>query len=83
MLTRLSSWDKRAFSAAHRVESPALDRVLPRLTASADHGGLWCAVAAGLAVTGRRRSAVRGLASLGVASAVANGPAKLLARRAR
>ncbi len=83
MLTRLSSLDKRAFVAAHRVNSPVLDRELPRLTSSADHGGLWFAVAAGLAVTGQRRGAVRGLASLGVASAVANGPAKLLARRAR
>ncbi|MDQ1674670.1 MAG: hypothetical protein QOC98_3232 [Frankiaceae bacterium] len=83
MLTRLQSWDRRAFSAVHRADTPLLDAALPPLTRSADHGRLWLGVAALLAVTGRRRAAVRGLASLGVASAVANGPLKLATRRAR
>ncbi|MCU1623544.1 MAG: hypothetical protein JWL79_2389 [Frankiales bacterium] len=83
MLTRLGALDRRAFRAAHRLDSSTLDTVLPPLTSSADRGGLWLAVAAALALTGRRRAAVRGLASLGVASAVANGPVKLAARRSR
>jgi undecaprenyl-diphosphatase len=62
-----------------------LDRVLPRLTRAADHGVLWWGAAGALGLSGgqRRRAAVRGLLSLGVASAVANVPAKLSTRRAR
>ena len=82
-LARLDALDLRLFRAAARRESPALDRILPPLTSSADHGLLWFAVAGALAVSGQRRAAVRGLASLGVASAVANVPAKLAARRSR
>ena len=83
MLSRLQSWDRRVFAAAHRADTPLLDRALPPLTSSADHGGLWLVVALLLALTGRRRAAVRGLLSLGAASAVANGPLKWSARRAR
>ena len=83
MLTRLQTWDARAFSAVHRRETPLLDRVLPPLTSSADHGGLWFGLAGVLALCGERRAAVRGLASLGVASAVANGPVKWATRRHR
>ncbi|MGB8650804.1 MAG: phosphoesterase, partial [Mycobacteriales bacterium] len=72
MLRRLDTLDTRLFHAAARRESPVLDRVLPTLTSSADHGLLWYGVAGLLAVAGRRRAAVRGLASLAVASAVAN-----------
>jgi undecaprenyl-diphosphatase len=83
VLTRLESWDRRAFAAAHRVDAPVLDRVLPPLTSSANRGGLWMGVAGLLALTGRRRAAVRGLVSLGAASALANGPVKLATRRTR
>ena len=83
ILTRLGALDQRLFDRAQRSDTPALDRVLPRLTSSADHGGLWLATAAVLAVTGQRRAAVRGLTSLAVASALANGPLKLGARRPR
>jgi undecaprenyl-diphosphatase len=77
--------DRRVFAAAARLDTPVLDKVLPRLTRSADHGLLWFGVAAALALDGptARRAATRGLASLAVASAVANGPAKLLFRRRR
>jgi diacylglycerol kinase family enzyme/membrane-associated phospholipid phosphatase len=83
VLTLLQNADRLAFGAAHRAHNPFFDRVLPPLTSSADRGGLWLAVAAALALSGRRRPAVRGLVSLGVASAVANGPVKLAARRSR
>jgi len=71
-LARLDDFDRRLFDGAARHESAALDSVVPRLTHSADHGLLWCGVAAVLAVSGQRRVAVRGLASLAVASSIAN-----------
>ena len=84
-LARAGEIDQELYERAARWHAPALDRVLPRLTSSADHGLLWMAVAAGLAASGgsRRRAAVRGLLSLGLASATANVPAKLSARRSR
>ena len=80
MITEL---DQRLFARAARADTPLLDRVLPPLTRSANHGGLWLAVAGVLAVTGKRRAAVRGLGSLALASATANIPAKLSVQRAR
>ncbi|MCW2545045.1 MAG: phosphoesterase [Frankiales bacterium] len=82
-LSRLDALDLRLFRVAARRESPVLDRVLPPLTTSADHGLLWFAVAGVLSLTGQRRAAVRGLASLALASSVANVPAKLATRRTR
>jgi diacylglycerol kinase family enzyme/membrane-associated phospholipid phosphatase len=82
-LARLDRLDKRLHRAAARRESDLLDLTLPPLTHSADHGLLWFAVAGLLAVGGQRRAAVRGLASLAVASTVANLPAKSAARRTR
>ena len=62
-----------------------LDVVLPPLTRSADHGLLWIGLAGLLAASGgrRRRAALRGVASLAMASAIANVPAKLSVRRTR
>ena len=82
-LSRLDALDLRLFRAAAKRDTPLLDKVLPPLTTSADHGLLWLAVAGVLALTGQRRAAVRGIASLSLASAVANVPAKLSARRER
>ncbi len=64
---------------------PLLDPVLPRLSHAADHGLLWWGVAGALGASkGRRRpAAARGLIGLGVASVLANGPAKLVFRRDR
>lgn len=77
--------DRSLFTRAARLDAPLLDRVLPRLTSSADHGMLWMGIAGGLALAGTtgRRAATRGLVSLAVASALANGPAKYLVRRQR
>ena len=80
MITEL---DQRLFDRAARGETPVLDRILPPLTHSADHGLLWLGLAGLLAVTGHRRAAVRGLTSMAVASATANVPAKLSIRRPR
>jgi diacylglycerol kinase family enzyme/membrane-associated phospholipid phosphatase len=77
--------DRSLFARAARLDAPVLDRVLPRLTSAADHGVLWFGLAGAVALTGTtgRRAATRGLASLAVASALANGPAKYLIRRQR
>jgi undecaprenyl-diphosphatase len=62
-----------------------LDEVLPRLSHAADHGVLWFGAAGLLGITRgrRRRAAVRGLLSIGIASPLANVPGKLSFRRAR
>lgn len=85
VLQRLDQLDLALYQRVAATDTPLLDRVVPRLTRSADHGGLWLGVAAALALTGerRRRAALRGLLSLGLASATANVPAKLSARRTR
>jgi diacylglycerol kinase family enzyme/membrane-associated phospholipid phosphatase len=82
---RLRAADRRLFAAAASRPSPRLDRVIPRLTSAADRSVLWLGTAAVLAATGERgrRAALRGVVSLSVASAVANGPAKWLVRRPR
>ena len=85
VLTRLDRLDLALYRRAARADTPLLDACLPRLTGSADHGGLWFAVSAVLVASGgrRRRAALRGLLCLGLASATANVPAKLSARRSR
>ncbi|OAA28248.1 undecaprenyl-diphosphatase [Frankia sp. EI5c] len=76
--------DRALFSSIAGAR-PLVDPLLPRLSHAADHGMLWWGVAGALGATkGRRRpAALRGLLALGVASAAANGPAKLLFRRDR
>jgi undecaprenyl-diphosphatase len=83
LLTQLDQADLALYRKAARSHSPFLDAVLPRVTSSANHGLLWFATSVLLAAGHRRRAAVRGLASLGVASAVANIPLKYAARRGR
>ncbi|MFF8828295.1 bifunctional phosphatase PAP2/diacylglycerol kinase family protein [Streptomyces sp. NPDC015131] len=84
---RLGDWDREVF---HRVATrhwPGGDLVLPRLSHAANHGLLWFGAAAGMAVLGRgarsRRAAVRGVASLALASAAINTVGKRSVRRAR
>lgn len=83
-VSRLGAVDRALFAAIARAR-PIADPLLPRLTHAADHGLLWWGTAAALGATRgrRRRAAVRGMLALGVASAVANGPAKLVFRRNR
>jgi undecaprenyl-diphosphatase len=75
----------RAVFARVAGARPLLDPILPGLSRACDHGLLWwgTAVALGVSSGRRRRAALRGMAALGLASAVANGPAKLLFRRGR
>jgi undecaprenyl-diphosphatase len=78
--------DQQVLDRVAKVESEVLDHVLPRVAVAADYGRLWFGVAAVLVITGRpdaRRAAVRGLASLALASPTANLLAKGVFRRVR
>lgn len=73
----LPRWVRRADAAAGRAVNrrhahPLADRFWSRLTGFADRGVLWWTLAGVLAVTDRRRAAVRGLLSLLAASALTN-----------
>src|SRR3954470_14475392 len=85
LANRARAADVRLFGKAATWDNPTLDDVLPRVTRAADHGVLWMGIAAALALSGRRgrRSAARGMLSLGMSSAVVNGPAKWVFRRGR
>ena len=90
---RLPAWlrdaervDVAVFAAIAETPTPALDRAMRRLTRAADYSRLWLGSAALLASTrgaGGRRAAVTGLASVAVASAVANLVVKPLVGRRR
>ncbi|MFE1773596.1 bifunctional phosphatase PAP2/diacylglycerol kinase family protein [Streptomyces sp. NPDC059008] len=83
LLTRL---DRRTFDLIAAREWPGAQQVLPRLTRSANHGLLWFGLAAGAAALGgrpARRAALRGVASLAVASATVNTLGKRSVRRRR
>ncbi|MGW7332908.1 phosphatase PAP2 family protein [Streptomyces sp. NPDC054840] len=82
----LAWWDRRLFDAVARRHWPGADRVLPRLGRAANHGVLWGGAAAAIAVfgsAGARKAAVRGVASLALASATINTVGKWSVRRPR
>lgn len=86
MRKTVSAWDRALFQRVATHHWPAGDRVLPRLSRGADHGVLWLGVAAGAALLGgrpARRAALRGVASLAVASATVNTLGKRTVRRGR
>ncbi|MDQ0993945.1 bifunctional phosphatase PAP2/diacylglycerol kinase family protein [Streptomyces sp. V3I7] len=82
----LLALDNRLFEVAAERRWPGAERVLPRLSRSANHGVLWFATAAAMAAihTPRaRRAATRGIASLAVASLTINTLGKRSVRRPR
>jgi membrane-associated phospholipid phosphatase/diacylglycerol kinase family enzyme len=83
----LNSWDNRALRSVAERHWPGAGPLLPRLSRSANHGLLWFGTAAGMAALGRgarsRRAALRGVASLGLASAAINTVGKRAVRRQR
>ncbi|GGS21733.1 phosphoesterase [Streptomyces aureoverticillatus] len=82
----LRSLDHAAFDKVATRSWPGAERVLPRLSHSANHGLLWFGVAAGMWAVGgtrERRAAVRGVASLALASATVNTFGKRAVRRTR
>ncbi|MFJ6695049.1 bifunctional phosphatase PAP2/diacylglycerol kinase family protein [Streptomyces sp. NPDC091272] len=88
---RVADWftarDHALFHAVASRHWPGADRVLPRLSRSANHGLLWFGAAAGIAAFGgstrSRRAAMRGVASLALASATVNTVGKRSVRRIR
>lgn len=86
MWSRMRRVDERLMSGATRARSPALDSSLVAITRAANYSKLWLLIAGAMAVLGGQRgraAAERGLIGIGIAAAVANGPAKLLVRRRR
>lgn len=77
--------DRAISGAVARLPVSGADEGLRKLTATADHGGLWIAVAAVLAVRKgvTRRAALRGLISVGGASVIANAGLKPVLPRRR
>ncbi|MFF8593676.1 bifunctional phosphatase PAP2/diacylglycerol kinase family protein [Streptomyces sp. NPDC015220] len=85
-LKRLLALDCRLFTVAAERHWPGAEPVLPRLSRSANHGVLWFATAAAIAASRTpraRRAAVRGLASLSLASLTINTLGKRSVRRPR
>ncbi|MGW0416024.1 phosphatase PAP2 family protein, partial [Streptomyces collinus] len=85
-LRALLAADTRLFEAAAARHWPGAERVLPRLSRSANHGVLWFATAAAIAASRTpraRRAATRGIASLSLASLTINTLGKRSVRRAR
>ncbi|MEI7030310.1 bifunctional phosphatase PAP2/diacylglycerol kinase family protein [Streptomyces pratensis] len=88
---RLRSWlqgrDLAVFHSVANRHWPGADPLLPQLSRSANHGLLWVGAAAGIAAFGSsarsRRAALRGVASLAVASAAINTVGKSAVRRRR
>jgi diacylglycerol kinase family enzyme/membrane-associated phospholipid phosphatase len=79
-------FDQMLFDAVAAARLPGLERVLPRLSRSADRSVLWWGIAGGMAVSGRmrlRRGALRGAVAIGIASPLINVVGKQMFRRAR
>jgi membrane-associated phospholipid phosphatase len=86
LLRQLEQLDIAVYTAIARTPTPTLDRSLRRLSHAANYSRLWMGTAAALALLGGRRgrrAAVGGLASVGLASAVANLAVKPVAERSR
>ncbi|WP_328437627.1 phosphatase PAP2 family protein [Streptomyces sp. NBC_00457] len=82
----LLALDNRLFEFAAERHWPGAERVLPKLSRSANHGVLWFATAAVIAASRTprgRRAAARGVASLSLASATINTLGKRSVRRPR
>jgi membrane-associated phospholipid phosphatase len=86
MWRRIQHLDRQLMKRSFGTRSPPLDRALIAITRAANYSRLWLVIAGALAVFGGgqgRRAARRGLIAIAIAAGVANGPAKLLARRHR
>jgi membrane-associated phospholipid phosphatase len=86
MWRRVQRLDRRLMKRSFGTRSPSLDRTLVVITRAANYSRLWLVIASVLTIFGSgpgRRAAERGLIAIAIAAGVANGPAKLLARRRR
>lgn len=86
LLRYIHAEDQAVFQQEALRHAPLLDKTLPRLSHVANRSALWMGIAGLLWLFGGRfgrRAALRGVLSIGLSSAIANGPAKLLTRRPR
>ena len=82
----ITAADRAIMARVDAADSPVLDRTLPALSRAANYSRLWMGIAAALAVTENkwaRRAALRGLASIAIASATTNVFGKRATRRLR
>jgi membrane-associated phospholipid phosphatase len=85
-LRELGAVDQAVYDAVAATPTPSLDEPLRRLSNAANNSRLWLAIAAGLALVGGgagRRAALRGVAAIGVTSALVNLPGKAIWSRPR
>ena len=85
-IDRLAELDDRVFDAIAGWDSPRFDRFLPGLSQAASYSRIWIAIGGLLAAFGGRkgrRTAIEGLAAVGVTSFLANLVLKNLTRRTR
>lgn len=85
-LSEAKAVDNAVYGAIAASDTPSLDIAMRGLSRAADHGKLWFATAAALALFGGssgRLAARKGLVSLGIASGFANLVAKPLGSRRR
>lgn len=85
-LDKAQEIDRSVFDAVAGWSSPLLDKIMPALSIAASFSRLWLAIAALLAVfagTKGRKTAVEGMAAIGVTSFLANVVLKGLTDRPR
>ena len=85
-IDRLAELDDRVFDAIAGWDSPRFDRFLPGLSQAASFSRIWIAIAGLLAAFGGRkgrRTAIEGMAAVGVTSFLANLVLKNLTQRTR
>jgi membrane-associated phospholipid phosphatase len=86
LLDQAEDIDRSVFDTVAGWESQALDKVMPGLSTSASYSRIWMAIAALLALFGGKKgwkTAVEGMAAIGVTSFLANVVLKGLTRRTR
>jgi len=81
----MHAFDVEVFERVARLDAPALDRTLPRLSTAASYSRIWIGISLALLVRGGRprRAALAALAAVAVTSALANLGVKLVSRRRR
>jgi undecaprenyl-diphosphatase len=86
VVSEVSRLDKAVYAAVATSPTPSLDSGLRKLSDAANYSRLSGGISLGLAVVGGsagRKAALRGMASIGVTSAVLNAVVKPIAHRAR
>jgi undecaprenyl-diphosphatase len=85
LVDRVAAFDAAVDRGFERIRSPAVDKVVYRLSSAADHSLLWhtCGVARALVCDQSLAHGARFSLAIGVESALTNGPVKSLFQRVR